>query len=142
MTTHKRYEELIQECWDQKRDPVDDSRVQDYLLDHPDHLESFAKWRAGVAAVEHVLPQRRRLWALAVALIVLPLTLYVSLRAPGATKATPVVPPIATNGGFVHSSFTQETIGSGHVVRWRERRILVDTQDTFLAIIEHRSAQR
>lgn len=78
------FERRVQELLDARVDPLDDARVQDWLLEHPEALESFAGMRAVALTLESAppaaaprptgLPRRVLPWAAAAAamLAVLP----------------------------------------------------------------------
>ena len=50
------YRERLQACLDERRDPLDDAVLCDWLLEHPEHLEELARLRETLAVLESADP--------------------------------------------------------------------------------------
>jgi len=132
------FDRLVQSCWDEGRDPVDDARVQQRLLAHPELLDGFAQWRAAVGALPLAASRqrKRRYWFAAAACVGLAAAAgWWSLLTGGAE--TGVEPGVVR-----FSVFETTTQRPGATVSWRERRTLVATPHTRFSITKHRNAIR
>lgn len=134
---HADYERRLHECLDRREDPLDDARVQQYLLAHPEALETFAGQQHLLATLaphraSPRVPSRHRWpWLLAAAAAVAAAAV---LAMPGASTAL--------DRHLLDGSLTERTAPCAATLSWRTREVLVQTPTTTLEIVEQGSIRR
>ena len=130
-------EQRLQQCWDERRDPLDDAGLCAWLSDHPEALPGFAQRRALVAALATMpVPTRRRRVAgsaLVLAAGLAGLCLFLAWPAP--VSARPAGRVLAATVEFT----PPRALAS---VTWRERTVLCATPDVRIEITDQRSQRR
>jgi hypothetical protein len=134
--TNAEFERLLQECWDERRDPADDPQLCAWLLEHPEALEDFARRRAAILALAatHAPARRRspvRLVLLAAALVAAAALLLRFQTAARPPAGRILAATLETSRPRAHSSVT-----------WREHQVLCDPPHARLEIIQHKSERR
>lgn len=134
---HADYERRLHECLDRREDPLDDARVQQYLLQHPEAVEEFADRQHLLAtlaphrASPRVPTGHRWPWLLAAAAAVAAAAV---LAMPGTTAAP--------SHQLLDGSLTERTAPCAATLSWRTREVLVQTPTTTLEIVEQGSIRR
>lgn len=107
----------IQDLFDQHRDPLEATEVQQWLLDHPHQLEAFARLRASLLAdAPRVMPVHRswpwRVLPLAAALLLAAFVMVQQCGGPASAADRPLPrPDFATGGRILHFSTCTTVVG-------------------------------
>ena len=131
---HNEFERTVQTAWDRGRDPVDIPEVRGHLEAHPELLEDFARWRESVVNLQQTerMGARSPYW-IAVAAAVLASSLWWVFPVEATSEPRPVV---------IESSFEHVVERPGNTISWRERRTLIENENTVFAVTRHTRAVR
>lgn len=140
------FQDLVQDCFDRRIDPLDEARVARYLDAHPEALEAFAaqrQWLSALPARPSAVLRRQPFWPWLAAAALLLAGVAVLRTAPGNQPIPPRSPVIDTARlRILESSLSEQTSLCGATLTWRAREVLLDTPTTRLEIVEQGSIRR
>ncbi|MBL8749390.1 MAG: hypothetical protein JNK78_09520 [Planctomycetes bacterium] len=139
---HATFVARVDECLDERRDPLDDAEVQAYLLEHPEHLDAIAELRACLRTVGTVAapPARRRSKRFVAPAAVVAAAAAIALvmrlvRSDDDTVTRPV--------SHIFTSTLRELTPRAHVaVAFEIRETLAASSSTHVVVYERRSEPR
>lgn len=142
---HAEFQDLVQDCFDRRIDPLDEARVARYLDAHPEALEAFAaqrQWLSVLPARPSAVLRRQPFWPWLAAAALLLAGVAVLRTAPGNQPILPTPAPDTARLRILESSLTEQTAVCGATLTWRTCEVLLHTPTTRLEVVEQGSVRR